>query len=43
MEQVEPMIKKVDDAIAQYPSLTQYGMSFHFISGIDRFNSRLGN
>merc|ERR1711935_556475 len=24
MEQVEPMIKKVDDAIAQYPSLTQY-------------------
>ena len=27
-EQLEPMVKKADEAIAKYPSLTQYGMSF---------------
>ena len=31
MEKVEPVIKKVDDTIAKYPSLTQYGMSFSFV------------
>lgn len=27
MEKLEPIVKKIDDAIAKYPSVTQYGMS----------------
>ena len=27
MQKIEPAVKKVDDFIAKYPSITQYGMS----------------